>query len=100
MLLQKRGRGETMEPIARRWWMFLIRGIAGILFGILTLISPRSSLLALVLLFGAYALTDGIFTLAVTAFGPRPQRWGWLIFQGLLGIAAGLVTLSWPGIGA
>jgi uncharacterized membrane protein HdeD (DUF308 family) len=86
--------------ITRRWWMFLIRGIAAILFGILTIISPRSSLVALVLVFGVFALVDGIFTLAATAFGPRPERWGWLIFHGLAGIGAGIVTLVWPGISA
>jgi uncharacterized membrane protein HdeD (DUF308 family) len=91
---------ERMETIARHWWMFLVRGIAAILFGLLTLWSPGASLLALVLLFGAYALVDGICTLAVTGFGPRPQRWGWLVFQGLMGIAGGVVTLTWPHIGA
>jgi uncharacterized membrane protein HdeD (DUF308 family) len=89
-----------METIARRWWMFLIRGVAGILFGLLTLKSPGASLQALVLLFGFYALVEGVFTLAVTAIGPRLPRWGWLVFQGLMGIAAGSTTLIWPGVGA
>jgi Zn-dependent protease/uncharacterized membrane protein HdeD (DUF308 family) len=90
----------SMDMIARRWWIFLIRGIAGILFGLLTLISPRSSLFALVILFGAYALVDGVFTLALSAIGPRPKPWGALIFHGIAGIAAGVVTLLWPGISA
>jgi uncharacterized membrane protein HdeD (DUF308 family) len=89
-----------MEMIARHWWIFLIRGIAGILFGILTLISPGSSLFALVILFGVYALVDGVFALAITAFGPRPHRWGALIFHGIIGIAAGIIALAWPGISA
>jgi uncharacterized membrane protein HdeD (DUF308 family) len=103
MLLQTQSLGlaeERMETIARRWGMFLVRGIAATLFGLLTLWSPGASLVALVLLFGAYALVDGALTLAVTGFGPRPQRWGWLVFQGLMGIAGGIVTLSWPHIGA
>jgi uncharacterized membrane protein HdeD (DUF308 family) len=100
-MLKKHFTGEErMETVAGRWWMFLIRGIAGVLFGLLTFRSPGASLLALVLLFGAFALVDGVFTLSVTAIGPRPPRWGWLMFQGLMGIAAGITTLVWPGITA
>jgi uncharacterized membrane protein HdeD (DUF308 family) len=88
-----------MEIIARHWWIFLVRGIAGLLFGVLTLIWPRSSLFALVILFGAYALVDGVFTL-VLAMGARSRRWGALIFHGIAGVAAGVITLLWPGLSA
>lgn len=64
------------------------------------------NLRALVFLFGAYALVDGIFAL-VAAFQAASRRrgfdWrsvGWPIVEGLAGIIAGLLTFSWPGVTA
>ena len=52
--------------LTRNWWALALRGLAGIIFGIITFAWPGISLAALVLLFGAYALTDGIFAIAMT----------------------------------
>jgi uncharacterized membrane protein HdeD (DUF308 family) len=52
---------EAMVLLARNWGAIAVRGIAAILFGLLTFAVPALTLAALVLLFGAYALVDGIF---------------------------------------
>ena len=88
----------------RAWWLVLLRGVAGILFGIITFISPLSSLAALVIVFGAYALVDGAFTL-VAAFGQRdggrrPGSHAWLFARGMAGILTGVIAAVWPGITA
>ncbi len=85
--------------LAYRWWSLAIRGVAAILFGILTFVSPGSSLYALVILFGAYALVDGVFNLVLSLRGPHP-RWGAFVFEGLASILAGGLTFFWPGITA
>src|ERR687896_248539 len=83
------------------WWVVLIRGIAGILFGLLALVWPGITVLALVALFGAYALIDGASSIvAAFARGREHQRWGLLAFEGVVGIAAGLVAFAWPGVTA
>ena len=78
-----------------------MRGAAGIIFGMLTLVWPGVSLVTLVLLFGAYALVDGACALVAGIFGTVSvaPRW-WLIVVGLLGIAAGVATFVMPGITA
>jgi uncharacterized membrane protein HdeD (DUF308 family) len=87
--------------IASRWWMLLVRGIAAVLFGALTFIVPMASVFTLVILFGAYALVDGIFALVSAVRGARiGERWGALVFEGIAGIAAGVVTFLWPSISA
>lgn len=92
---------ELTRAIGRNWWLFLLRGLAAIVFGVLALLWPGLSLVVLVLLYGAYALVDGAFALIAGVFGRSSvaPRW-WLIIVGLLGIGAGVVTFMWPGITA
>ena len=51
------------EALAQNWWLVLLRGIAAILFGILAFIWPGLTLLTLTLMWGAFALADGVFSL-------------------------------------
>src|SRR5437868_14936194 len=80
--------------------MFLFRGFAAIIFGVLTLVWPRLSLSVLVLLFGVFAIVSGISAVAAAVRSHGEQGWGLLLFEGILGIAAGVVALIWPGITA
>ncbi len=82
--------------LAQHWWVVLLRGIAAILFGLMSYAWPGVTLAVLVLIWGAYALVDGIFEVVA---GVR-ARYGSLILLGILGIAAGVVTFFWPGITA
>jgi uncharacterized membrane protein HdeD (DUF308 family) len=87
--------------LATNWWSLVIRGIAGIALGILTFVWPGITLVALVLLFGAYSLIDGVMSLigAVRA-AEAHERWGVLVLEGLVGIATAAITVLWPGITA
>jgi uncharacterized membrane protein HdeD (DUF308 family) len=90
-----------VDGLARNWWIVFLRGLAGILFGLVTFFEPGISLAALVLVFGAYAFVDGVLAI-VTAFRRRAStdRWWVLVLEGIAGIGAGLVTLFWPAITA
>lgn len=86
---------------SRTWWMLLLRGLAAIVFGILTWLQPAISLAALVLLFGAYSFVDGIFgTWAAIAGRKDHEHWWVLLLAGLLGIGVGILTFIAPGITA
>jgi uncharacterized membrane protein HdeD (DUF308 family) len=89
-----------LHALSRNWWLLLLRGIAAIIFGVLTFVWPGITLLTLVLLYGAYALVDGVLAIvaAITGDAPAP-RW-WLAIVGLLGILVGILTFVWPGITA
>jgi uncharacterized membrane protein HdeD (DUF308 family) len=80
--------------------MFLFRGLAAILFGVLTLVWPKISLAALVLLFGVFAIISGVSAVAAALRNREEPHWGLLLFEGILGILAGVVALVWPGITA
>lgn len=89
-----------LHALARNWWLILLRGICAMVFGVLTFIWPGVTLLTLVLLYGAFALADGIFALSAAVTGNTPTPRWWLAIVGLLGIAAGAMTLLWPGLTA
>src|SRR6476660_6258607 len=87
------GLGSVLvDALAKNWWVLLLRGIAAIIFGVLAFAWPGITLLTLILLYGAYALVDGVLAIiaAVTGGAPAP-RW-WLAVIGLLGILVGLLT--------
>ncbi|MCU1337984.1 MAG: hypothetical protein JWO19_3565 [Bryobacterales bacterium] len=85
--------------LARNWWSLLLRGIVAILFAVITVVSPGLTVSALVLLFGAYALIDGILSIIGAVRAARShERWGVLVLEGLAGIAAWAVTVVWPVI--
>jgi uncharacterized membrane protein HdeD (DUF308 family) len=94
------GSGPAAETLVQNWWLFTLRGVLGIIFGCLALIFPGPTILSLVLLFSAYMLVDGIFGIisAVRAIRRKEDRWGLLIFEGLLDIATGVVAFLWPGL--
>ena len=72
-----------VDTLTRNWWVFLLRGLAGILFGLITLFSPSISLLALVLVFGAYAFVDGVLAIMSAVRRHGEDRWWILLLQGL-----------------
>src|SRR6266550_3068175 len=80
--------------------MFLFRGIVAVLFGILALVWPKITLVVLVLLFGIFAVISGITAVAAALRNREVPGWGLLLFEGILGILAGVVALVWPGITA
>jgi uncharacterized membrane protein HdeD (DUF308 family) len=88
-----------LETVARHWWIVLIRGIFAVLLGCIALAVPAVTALALALLFGAYALVDGLVAI-VASFrmsGSGATR-GWLAAEGVLGVLFGIAALTFPGI--
>jgi uncharacterized membrane protein HdeD (DUF308 family) len=85
--------------LTRKWWLLALRGMVAMLFGLAALVWPGATLNALVLLFGAYALVDGLLALVVSLLDPDEFDRGWaLLLKGLAGIGIGVVTFLWPSV--
>jgi uncharacterized membrane protein HdeD (DUF308 family) len=80
--------------LTRNWWVPVLRGALGILFGFLAFAYPLTMVEVFVYLFGAYALLDGILALAMAPDVSRGR--GWLVLEGIAGIAAGILTFIYP----
>jgi uncharacterized membrane protein HdeD (DUF308 family) len=77
----------------------VIRGIIGILLGIVAFAWPGITLRALVLLFGIYALIDGIVSIAGAIRAVEAhERWGALLAEGILGLLAAAATFVVPAM--
>lgn len=83
-----------IEALSRRWWIFLVRGIAAIVFGVLALTSPGATLLVLTVLFGAYAFVDGLFALFAAVSGADRSRWWIFLFEGIVGIVVAFLVAT------
>jgi uncharacterized membrane protein HdeD (DUF308 family) len=90
------------------WRAIAFRALVALAFGIAALVWPGLTLLALVLLFGAFVLVDGV-THLVAAFRARDEGGGadsgrgdrvWLVLQGVLSVGVGVITFVWPAITA
>ena len=88
-----------MERLAKSWWALAIRGVAAIIFGVLTLLLPGVTLAVLILLFGSYAIVEGAVNVIAAVRGRGEERAWWaLLLAGLVSITAGVVTFLRPGL--
>jgi uncharacterized membrane protein HdeD (DUF308 family) len=87
-----------LHSLAQNWWALALRGLAAVLFGLLTFLVPGITLLTLVLLFGIYALADGAFNV-IAFFRSMSHHWA-LLLEGVIGLIVGILTFAWPAITA
>jgi uncharacterized membrane protein HdeD (DUF308 family) len=92
---------DVIAVFARNWWLFLVRGIAAVVFGILAIVLPGITLTALAILFGIYALVDAAGSFA-SAFQHREDAGhrALHVLEGLVALAVGAIAIVWPGITA
>lgn len=85
---------------ARMWWAFLVRGLLAIVAGLVVLLLPDIGLAALILLFAAWMIADGVAEL-IGAWRTRGQKNWWVgILEGIAGLAVGIVAVVVPGLTA
>jgi len=85
------------QVLIGNWWALAIRGVFAIVFAVIAFVWPGITAAALVLLFGAYALVDGIFSLiaalrAARHHGPSAA----LVFEGVLDLIIATIVFFWP----
>ncbi|MCK8787861.1 DUF308 domain-containing protein [Roseomonas sp. NAR14] len=83
--------------LAQNWWAVALRGVCGIVFGLIALVLPGAAMLSLALFFAAYLLVDGSFGIVAAVRAARTgERWGLLLAEALLNLAMGLIAFFFP----
>ena len=90
-----------LDFLSKNWWVLVVRGVAAVLFGVMTFVWPVITLAVLVLMWGAYALVDGVFAVIGSFKRDAGQAFPWWLFiTGLAGVLAGVFTFVNPALTA
>ncbi len=90
---------KALCSLSQNWWLFVLRGVLALIFAALAFWMPQSALLAMTIMFGAFSLVNGAFNLfAAVRHIQKKERWGWLLFSGIVGILTGVVVLVAPWV--
>lgn len=84
-----------LDYLAEHWWVLTVRGAAAILFGLVAVLWPGITAIALATVFGVYALVDGVFAGWAALRAQEGDRTP-LVWEAVLGVVVGLIILAWP----
>jgi uncharacterized membrane protein HdeD (DUF308 family) len=88
-----------VRTLSQNWWLVVLRGVLGILFGLAAFIWPGITWLTLIIMFGIYAIADGLVAVGTGLARTRESsRWWVFLLEGLISIGAGVVVLIWPAL--
>jgi uncharacterized membrane protein HdeD (DUF308 family) len=89
------------QQVSKNWWILLVQGIATILLGVLLLINPATTLVAIAWVLGIFWLVGGVLDIIGAFTGKDGNRhWFWELLGGALGIIVGLILIMQPIVGA
>ena len=91
--------GADARALCRRtWWVFLIGGLASLLFGVVAFAKPGIALLVLSMFFAAAILIDGAFSIVGSIQNREKDGWWVMLLIGILGVGVGGYALMNPPI--
>jgi uncharacterized membrane protein HdeD (DUF308 family) len=89
------------QQLTSNWGALALRGVLGILLGLVALTRPGVTLAAIILLVGAYMFVDGVVAIMASLRGMRTgDRWGWMLVEGIISIVAGIIVFRTPATAA
>jgi len=83
--------------LERAWWSIALRGLLGIVIGLVAIAWPAITLVVLLAMLGAYFFMDGLFALVTTFQAAREERTWWpYLLEGIVSIAVGILAFTRP----
>ena len=87
----------NLASLVHNWWMMAIRGVLAIAFGVSIVVWPHVTLSIAVLLFGVYAILDGVWTIGAGIRASTRVLDAWpVLLEGAVSAGLGLLALAWP----
>jgi len=88
-----------MESGIAKWWSYLLLGILALIFGIIVLVWPTATVYVLIILFGVYALVEGVFAVVYSIIrATRGGKFFGMLMLGIIGVLVGAIVLARPGV--
>jgi uncharacterized membrane protein HdeD (DUF308 family) len=88
--------GDARLLCRRTWWVFLVGGVASVIFGVLAYAQPATAWLVVAMFFAAAILVDGAFNIAGAIQHREKDGWWILLLIGALGVLVGGYALLNP----
>ena len=86
-----------LELSARNWWVYVVRGVVALIFGLYAWFMPGLAMKILLMFFGIFVLIEGIFSIIGSIAGRKYSDVWWLVLlEGIAGLILGLLTLTRP----
>ncbi len=87
--------------LGKEWGWIALRGALAVIFGILAVAWPIITVWTLSMVWGVFALADGLFAFSTGwRLHKKGVRWWPYMALGVIGVLAGLIAVIWPGITA
>jgi uncharacterized membrane protein HdeD (DUF308 family) len=85
--------------LAKKIWIFaIIRGVLGIIFGLIALFAPIATAVVLAIVIGVYAIVEGVFDIIEAIRHRGSSSMVLRIVLGAVSILFGILVLVWPGM--
>lgn len=88
------------QQVSKNWWILLVQGILTVILGIMLLMNPPATLIAIAWVLGLFWLVGGIIDIVGAFTGRTPRAWYWDILAGAFSAIAGLILITQPLVGA
>ncbi|MHB8961206.1 MAG: HdeD family acid-resistance protein [Candidatus Limnocylindrales bacterium] len=87
-----------LAAASRQWWVLVVEGVLGVVFGALALLLPGLTLVTLAYLFAAWAVISGVVAIVegMRVAEERGRSWPFAI-TGAVSIVAGVLAALLPG---
>jgi uncharacterized membrane protein HdeD (DUF308 family) len=86
---------DEVEHVAGRWWIYLVSGVAWIVFAFMLLSFDLTTVWGVAVFAAAGLLAGGAVELVAASM---VSSWRWVhVAVGVVSIAAGIMALVWPG---
>lgn len=90
-----------LKSLADHWWVVFVRGLCAVIMGILAVMLPGITLVSLLMVYGVFAIADGITAIWIGLKARHERRIWWeMVISGALAIFAGILVSAWPGLTA
>jgi uncharacterized membrane protein HdeD (DUF308 family) len=91
---------ESFTLLVINWKGLVLRGALAVILGLVMVLLPGPTLIAVTVLIGIFVLMLGLIGLAMYLSLKESDKGMVLLLEGILGIAFGIVTIVWPNITA